>query len=87
MISVALNPKIKTRLSLYIKEFFFKENLSLIECWYDFNNMQNTYITMICTMRYYRWIVNSLRSTRCKKCSSLHIPPDPNETSIRGSIL
>ena len=49
--------------------------------WYDFNNVQNTYITMICTMRCCRWIVDSLRFTRCEERSSSRIPPDPNETS------
>ena len=29
-----------------------------------------------------RWIVNFLKSTRCKECSSLRIPPDLNKTSI-----
>ena len=42
---------------------------------------------MICTMRCCRWIVDSLRSTCCEECSSLRIPPDPNETSVRGSML
>ena len=42
---------------------------------------------MIYTMRYYKWIVNSLRSIYCKKCSSLRIPPDLSETSIRGNML
>ena len=55
--------------------------------WYDFNNIQNTYITMIYTMRCCRWIIDSLRSIYCKKCSSLHIPFDLNKTSVRGSIL
>ena len=32
-------------------------------------------------MRYCRWIVNSLKSMRCKECNSLHIPPNLNETS------
>jgi hypothetical protein len=32
-------------------------------------------------MRYCKWIVYSLRSTRCEECSSSRIPPDPNETS------
>jgi hypothetical protein len=38
-------------------------------------------------MQYYKWIINSLRSTRCKKCNSLHIPPNLNETSVRGNIF
>ena len=42
---------------------------------------------MICTMRYYKWIIDSLRSTRYKKYSSLRIPPDLSETSVRGSML
>ena len=44
--------------------------------------MQNTYITIIYTMRYCRWIINSLRFTCCEECNSLYIPPDPNKTSI-----
>ena len=60
---------------------------NICNCWYDFNNMQNTYITMICTMRCCRWIVNSLRSTCCKKCSPLCISPDLSKTSVRGSML
>ena len=46
-----------------------------------FNNVQNTYITMICTMRCCKWIVNSLRSICCEEYNFLHIPPDLNETS------
>ena len=59
-------------------------NNSYYNCWYDFNNVQNTYITMICTMRCCKWIIDSLRSTRCEEYSSLRIPPDPNGTSVRG---
>ena len=36
---------------------------------------------MICTIRCYRWIVDSPKSIRCEEYSFLHIPPDPNETS------
>ena len=36
---------------------------------------------MICTIRYCRWIVDSLKSIYCEECSSSRIPPDPNETS------
>ena len=42
---------------------------------------------MIYTMRYCRWIVNSLRSIYYKKCSFLRIPPDLNKTSVRGNML
>ena len=49
--------------------------------------MQNTYITIIYTMQCYKWIVYSLRSIYCEECSSSHIPPDPNETSVKGSML
>jgi hypothetical protein len=33
-------------------------------------------------MRCCKWIFDFLRSTRYKEHSSLHIPPDPNETSV-----
>ena len=36
---------------------------------------------MVYTMRYYKWIVNSLKSIYCKKYNSLYIPPNPNKTS------
>ena len=49
--------------------------------------MQNIYITMIYTMRCCKWIVDSLRSTRCEEYNSSRIPPNLNETSIRGNIL
>ena len=29
--------------------------------------------------------INSLRSTCCKECNFLYIPPDPNKTSIMAS--
>jgi hypothetical protein len=32
-------------------------------------------------MRCCRWIVDSLRSTRCEERSYSRIPPDPNKTS------
>jgi hypothetical protein len=45
------------------------------------------YYAVLYIMRCYIWIINSsLRSTRHKECNSLRIPPNLNETSVRGNI-